>query len=72
MALSSSEVSAGSEVGEQLGLESGSGFLHQRVTVAAAFEDAGFHTAGAVRCFTGGDLFQQAAAVVRDVLVRVK
>ncbi|MFV0442926.1 MAG: hypothetical protein ACK5Q5_05090 [Planctomycetaceae bacterium] len=58
MALSSPQVFSGSGVGEQLGFEGRSGFLHQRVAVAVAFEDAGFHTAGVVRCFTGGDLIQ--------------
>jgi hypothetical protein len=41
--------------------------LHEFVSVAAAFENAGFDSAGAVGDFALGDLAEHGEAVVRDV-----
>jgi len=40
-----------------------SGFLHELVAMAAAFENAGFEAAGAVGNFAGGDLPEHQAQV---------
>jgi hypothetical protein len=40
-----------------------SGFLHELVAVAAAFEDARFESAGTVGNFTSGNLLQHEAQV---------
>ena len=45
-----------------------SGFLHERVAVAAAFEDSRFETAGAVGNFTGGDLAEKTQAVLTELI----
>ena len=45
-----------------------SGFLHERVAVAAAFEDSRFKAAGAVGNFTGGDLGEKAQSVFAELI----
>ena len=45
-------------VSKEFGFEDGTGLLHERVVVAAAFEDAGFAAAVAVADFAVGDLLE--------------
>ena len=58
MALSRAEVISGA-VFTQFGFENMSGLLHERVSVAAAFDDARFLAAGARSDSAGGDVFQE-------------
>ena len=55
MALSGCKLMSGA-VFAKFASEFVSGFLHEFVAVAAAFEDAGFEAAGTVGDFAGGDL----------------
>jgi len=43
----------------QFGIEDMSGLLHERVSVAAAFDDARFEAAGTLADSAGGDVFQE-------------